>query len=57
MLRSRLVFDRLGDFLQSEIHVVIPLIQKISQPIKSLTALTQQLMKYSGKSRYADGIH
>jgi hypothetical protein len=48
MLRFRLVFDRLVDFLRSEIHMVIPLTQKIHQPIKSLTDLTQQLMKHSG---------
>ena len=44
----RLVFDRLWDFLRSEIHAVILLTQKIPQSIKSLTDLTQQLMKHSG---------
>jgi len=48
MLRSRLVFDRLRDFLRSEIDTVIPLVQKIPQPIKSLTDLTHQLVQYPG---------
>lgn len=48
MLRFRLVFDRLKDFLRSEIDTVIPLAQKILQPIKSLTDLTHQLVQYPG---------
>ena len=47
LLRSRLVFDRLKYFRRSEIHKVIPLTQKILQPIKSLSDLTQQLAKHS----------
>ena len=47
-LRSRLVFDRLRGFLRSAIHKVIPLTQKTPEPIKSLTDLTQQLMKHPG---------
>ena len=48
MLRFRLVFARLRDFLRSEIRTVIPLTQKVSQPSKSLSDLTQQLMIHSG---------
>jgi hypothetical protein len=43
------VFDRLKDFPPSEIDTVIPLTQKILQPIKSLRDLTRQLVQYSGK--------
>ena len=46
----RLVFDRLKDFPQSEIHIGIPLIQKTLQAIKSLTDLARQLVHWSGKS-------
>jgi hypothetical protein len=49
MLRSRLVFNRLKNFLPSEIDIVIPLSQKILQPIKSLRDLTQQLIKHPGR--------
>lgn len=45
MPRSRLVFDRIRDFPQSGIDTAIPLHRKISQPIKSLTALTRQLVQ------------
>ena len=47
-LRSRLVFNRLKDFLPSEIDVVIPLSQNILQPIKSLSDLTRQLEQHPG---------
>jgi predicted component of type VI protein secretion system len=47
-LRSRLVFNRLKDFLPSEIDIVIPLSQKILQAIKSLRDLMQQLIKHPG---------
>ena len=46
MTRFRLVFDRLKDFLPSAIDNVIPLSQKILQPIKSLSDLTRQLVQY-----------
>jgi hypothetical protein len=48
MMRFRLVFDRLTDFPRSGIDTVIPLTQKIRQPIKSLTDLTHQLVQYTG---------
>jgi predicted component of type VI protein secretion system len=48
MTRFRLVFDRLKDFLPSAIDNVIPLSQKILQPIKSLSDLTRQLVQYPG---------
>jgi predicted component of type VI protein secretion system len=48
MTRSRLVFDRLKDFLPTELDTAIPLSQKILQPIESLTDLTRQLAQYSG---------
>jgi hypothetical protein len=46
--RSRLVFDRLKDFLTSEIDIVIPLGKKILQTIKSLTDLSRQLVQFPG---------
>jgi hypothetical protein len=48
MLRFRLVFDRLRNFLLSEINVAIPLSQKIPQPTKPLTDLTHQLVQHTG---------
>ena len=47
--RSRLVFDRLRNFPHSEIDNVIPLTRKIPQPIKSLTDLARQLVKFPGR--------
>jgi len=48
MTHSRLVFDRLKDFLPSEIYIIIPLGKKILQPIKLVTDLMRQLVQYSG---------
>lgn len=44
MLRSRLVFGHLANFLPSEIVTDIPLGQKTRQVAKSLTDLTHQLV-------------
>ncbi len=48
MTRFRLVVDRLKYFLPSEIDTVIPLSQKILQPIKFLSDLTRQLVQFPG---------
>jgi hypothetical protein len=44
--RSRLVFDRLKNFLPSEIDIVISLGKKILQPIKSISDLSRQLVQF-----------
>ncbi len=45
-LRCRLAIVRLRDFLRPAIQMVIALAQKVSQPNKILTDLTQQLTKH-----------